>query len=144
MTANQKPEETRKTFFVDTQGTELTPDQLDQLRKDFEGRLLDLTQPQLTRFAIGSTAYFQPNVEKINVMTDIAQRGDVECKIVGVTFVPGKVLYDIAVADSTSITGYYESHPMRGIDSFFLVSGPRSHEGDPIAKDAEPPSICPH
>lgn len=144
MTANQTPEETRKIFFVDTRGTELTPAQLDQLRKDFEGRDLNSAGPQLARFSVGSIAYFQPNVEKINGMIDIAQLGDVECKIVGVTFIPGKVLYDIAVADSTSITGYYESHPMRGIDSFFILSGPRSHEGDPIAKDAEPPSICPH
>lgn len=76
-----------------------------------------------SRFAVHALAYFQPDLTKIRA-DGTADATAIKCKIVGVTYTPGKVLYDIVVADSESKTGFYEAHPMLHVDSFFIQASP--------------------
>ena len=45
----------------------------------------------------------------------------VRAKVMSVRFTPGKVLYDLAVEDSQSETGFYEALPLRDVDSFMCL-----------------------
>ena len=47
--------------------------------------------------------------------------GAVKCKIVGVSFSYGKVLYDVALFFNESPTSYYEELPLRNVDSVLVL-----------------------
>lgn len=71
---------------------------------------------------VGEIAYFQPMMTKI-VWSFEHQNYSIgvdaiPVRIVGVTFTPSKVLYDIALPDGDG--GYYEARPLMRVDSYFV------------------------
>lgn len=76
----------------------------------------------LSRFQIGDTALFQPNIEKIDFKNTSTTDPDsaTRCKIMDVSFSKSKVMYTIAVADKDSESGFYEVMPIRDVDSIFI------------------------
>lgn len=70
---------------------------------------------------IGSIAYFQPAILKIDG-TGIADDSAIPCKVVRVSFDPGKVLYDLALPNGEG--GFYENYPIRCVDSYFVLRAP--------------------
>lgn len=72
-----------------------------------------------SRFKPGEIVWFQPNVEKIDfsTMTVIDTQSAVKAKIVKVSFMPDKVLYDISILVEGS---FYDIFPIKSVDSVFV------------------------
>ena len=81
-----------------------------------------------SRHRIGDIVLFQPNLSKIDgktgQTTDLASA--VRSRVVGVGFTQGKVLYDLAVEDDQSPSGFYEAFPLKAVDSFMVCPIPSS------------------
>lgn len=74
------------------------------------------------RHMIGTTVYFQPSILKIDG-TGVADETAIPCKVVRVSFDPGKVLYDLALPNGEG--GFYENYPLRCVDSYFVLLQPK-------------------
>ena len=72
----------------------------------------------LPSFTNGQEVLFQPDLSKIDGKEHTCKDG-VQAKIVGVTFVTGKVLYDIVVWDEVS-NDFYHCFPIQRVDSFMV------------------------
>ena len=72
-----------------------------------------------TRYAVGDIAHFQPDVTKIDASTNKSDDSALPVKVMGVKFVEGKVLYDVAVPNGDGT--FYVECPLREVDSFLLV-----------------------
>lgn len=68
---------------------------------------------------IGEVILFQPNVLKIDFRTNQSTDG-VRAEIVGVNFKPGKITYDLAVANPDG--GFYNDAPIRNVDSVMICA----------------------
>lgn len=76
-----------------------------------------------SQHAIGDIAYFQPVLSRIDGSTMVADDTAIPCKVVRVSFDPGKVLYDLALPNGEG--GYYENYPLRCVDSYFVQKAPK-------------------
>lgn len=70
-----------------------------------------------SKIQLGRIAYFQPFIAKAGEgqLDDTA----VPCRVVGIQFLPGKILYDLALPDGEG--SFYETFPLRGVDSYFVM-----------------------
>lgn len=71
---------------------------------------------------IGDIAYFQPVLSRIDAATGVADDTAIPCKVVGISFTTGKVLYDLAIPDGEG--GFYEVFPLCRVDSFLVLKAP--------------------
>jgi len=81
-----------------------------------------------SRCSIGDEVLFQPDVTKIRYEPGSARGyytddSAVKAKVVGVAFVPGKVLYDLVVWMDDE-KEFYEPHPIYRVDSYFVLNIP--------------------
>lgn len=72
-----------------------------------------------SRFKIGQSVLFQPNLKKLNFTTNTCEEGTLS-KVVAIKFDSGKVLYDLAVAGADFETVFYEGCPICNIDSVMV------------------------
>ncbi len=72
---------------------------------------------------VGEIAYFQPMLSRIDARTNIADETAIPCKVMGITFGSGKVLYDLAIPDGEG--GFYEVFPLCRVDSFLVQKPPQ-------------------
>ena len=72
-----------------------------------------------SRHALDDVVLFQPDLcRKLDDTTNA-----VPAKVVGISFVPGKVLYDLALVD---VDGFYTELPIRAVDSIMVHPAPHS------------------
>lgn len=70
--------------------------------------------------AVGDIAYFQPVLSRIDGPN--ADDSAIPCKVMAVTFDPGKVLYDLAIPNGEG--GFYEVYPLCRVDSYLVLKAP--------------------
>ncbi|ASD50367.1 hypothetical protein FDI24_gp088 [Acidovorax phage ACP17] len=73
-----------------------------------------------SRFAIGEPVMFSADLNDPSVGSPSGPSLALLCKVVAVKFDGPKVLYDLAVADPQSETGFYEVLPLCNVDSYFV------------------------
>lgn len=79
--------------------------------------------PQMnSTYAIGTVAYFQPVLARHDG-SGFADDTAIPCKVVRVSFDPGKVLYDLALPNGEG--GFYDVYPLRCVDSYFVLKAPQ-------------------
>lgn len=72
-----------------------------------------------SRHALGDEVIFVPASQVQHIL--LAQ--GVTCKIVGISFIDGKVLYDLALP--LGIYDFYEEFPIMRVDSVFVFERPK-------------------
>jgi hypothetical protein len=84
-----------------------------------KGKAMSEWQKLPSQHQVGDRAYFQPVIGKIDGRTMLSDDSAIPVLVVGVAFDGGKVLYDIALPNGEG--GFYEVHPLRGVDSYFMA-----------------------
>ena len=75
-------------------------------------------QKMVSRYQVGEMAYFQPSIQRIDGKSMTSDDSTIPVLVVGVKFLKGKVLYDVALPNGEG--GFYEIHPICNVDSYFM------------------------
>lgn len=73
----------------------------------------------MSNYSPNDRAYFQPVIRLIDGKTMTTDDTAIPVLIVGVRFIAGKIMYDIALPDGDG--GFYTAIPIRDVDSYFIV-----------------------
>lgn len=74
-----------------------------------------------SRYGIDQIVWMHPAINVLNL--GALQDNALRAKVVGIHFIEGKTMYDLALDISTSGIGdYYEAIPLAQVDSFFVMS----------------------
>ena len=71
------------------------------------------------RFKPGDHTYFQPVISRIDGRTGSSDDTAIPVLVEAVRHEEGKVFYDISLPNGEG--GYYRQHPLRSVDSYFIV-----------------------